>query len=192
VFTNLLIPFFHSLLQKMTFTFSLLVVIFLLSTTAQAKSTTQQAGDILQIAIPLASFASTLIIEDDYQGSFQFIKSAITSELTTLALKKSINEQRPNGVCCDSFPSGHTSAAFMGASFVQFRYGWKYAIPAYAAATLVAYSRVDSNEHYTRDVLAGAAIGVLSSYFFTKKYHHINVTPYAFNNQLGVQVSGTF
>lgn len=36
------------------------------------------------------------------------------------------------------------------------RYGWKYGIPAYVAATFVAVSRVESKEHYVQDVLAGA------------------------------------
>ena len=171
-----------------------LLCILLLSPYTHAKSSTQTTGDILQVAVPLASLASTLWVEDDYTGSIQFAKSLVTSSLSTLALKHLVNERRPNGNCCDSFPSGHTSVAFMGASFIQFRYGWKYSIPAYAAATFVGYSRVDSKEHYTRDVVAGALVGVLSSYLFTSSYQHknINVTPYAFNNQLGVQVSGTF
>ena len=162
------------------------------STSVEAKSTTQTAGDVLQLAVPLASFASTLLVEDDYTGSIQFAKALVATSLTTIAIKNIVNEQRPNGNCCDSFPSGHTSVAFMGASFIQFRYGWKYSIPAYAAATFVGYSRVDANEHYTRDVVAGAAVGILSSYFFTSPYKNINITPYAFNQQLGLQVSGTF
>jgi len=174
--------------------FSLICLLFSLQ--ANAKSNTEQAGDLLQYAIPLISFSSTLLLEDNeqehYAGSIAFIKSAFTAQLSALALKKSINAQRPNGECCDSFPSGHTTLAFMGASFIQFRYGWKYAIPAYAAASYVGYSRVHTNQHYTRDVVAGAVVGVLSSYIFTEKYHGFAITPYAFNQQFGVQFSREF
>ena len=50
------------------------------------------------------------------------------------------------------------------------RYGWKYGIPAYALASFVAYSRVESREHYPHDVIAGAGIGILSSFIFTRPY----------------------
>ncbi|MBL4909390.1 MAG: phosphatase PAP2 family protein [Alteromonadaceae bacterium] len=167
-----------------------------LSLSALAKSNTERAGDLLQYAIPLISFSSTLLVEDNnkehYAGSIAFIKSAVAAELSALALKKSISAQRPNGECCDSFPSGHTTLAFVGASFVQFRYGWKYAIPAYVAASYVGYSRVQTNQHYTRDVVAGAAIGILSSYIFTEKYHGFAITPYAFNKEFGVQINADF
>jgi membrane-associated phospholipid phosphatase len=50
------------------------------------------------------------------------------------------------------------------------RYGWEYGAPAYATASFVAYSRVESRKHYPHDMLAGAGIGILSSYIFTKPY----------------------
>jgi membrane-associated phospholipid phosphatase len=57
------------------------------------------------------------------------------------------------------------------------RYGWEYGIPAYAAASFVAYSRVEAREHYPHDVIAGAAIGIVSSYIFTRPYKgwHVDV-----------------
>lgn len=48
-------------------------------------------------------------------------------------------------------------------------------MPAYAAASFVAYSRVESREHYAHDVVAGAAIGILSSFILTKPYKGWNV-----------------
>ncbi len=87
----------------------------------------------------------------------------------TYALKYSIDERRPNGGS-QSFPSGHSSISFSAAEFMRKRYGWEYGAPAYAAASFVAYSRVESREHYPRDVVAGAGIGILSSFIFTKPY----------------------
>ncbi len=162
------------------------------SALADSKSSVRKNGDVLEIVIPLLSLATTLVVEDDYSGSIQFLKAFTTSELSTAILKRLTHKRRPNGNCCASFPSGHTSASFMGASFIQYRYGWKYAIPAYAAATYVAYSRVHSNQHYTIDVVAGAAVGILSSYFFTQKYQGFNISPITDNGELGIQISRDF
>jgi membrane-associated phospholipid phosphatase len=170
--------------------FGIFSLLFSWSLTVNAN--TEKAGDLLYKLIPTVAFASTLYFEDDYAGSWQFAKSLATTEISTLLLKKAINERRPNGECCSSFPSGHTSVAFSGASFLQMRYGWKLGIPAYAAASFVAYSRVDARQHYTRDVVAGAMVGVLSSYAFTHSFNGATVTPYAVDGGIGMQISGSW
>ena len=60
------------------------------------------------------------------------------------SLKRITNKERPNGGDY-SFPSGHTSAAFTGAGFIEKRYGLKVGIPAYILASYVGWSRVYSN-----------------------------------------------
>jgi membrane-associated phospholipid phosphatase len=164
----------------------------LVSTSIFAKGNVERQGDALQYLIPAIALGSTFFYEkgdEAKQGRWQFLKSFATAQLTTEVLKKSINKTRPNGNCCDSFPSGHTSAAFMGASFIQKRYGWKVAIPAYIGASYVGYSRVQSNKHYTVDVLAGAAIGIASSFYFTKSYHGMTITPVAYADSVGISLS---
>jgi len=104
-----------------------------LSPSAQADEPIKWLGDYYQV-IPATALASTIIFQD-WEGSRQFCKSAITSMALTQSLKLIVNEPRPNGHGHASFPSGHTSASFFGASFVQRRYGWKYGAPAYLAAT---------------------------------------------------------
>ncbi|MRI33443.1 PAP2 family protein [Endozoicomonas sp. OPT23] len=154
--------------------FSALCLGVFLSCNAQAN--TEKTGDILQVLIPSAAFASTFYM-DDSEGRTAFYKSFATNVISTYGLKKTIRKQRPNNGNRDSFPSGHTSAAFQGASFIHFRYGWQYAVPAYLGAAFVGYSRVDAEKHYTVDVLAGAALGVLSSWYFTEPFDnglHIN------------------
>jgi membrane-associated phospholipid phosphatase len=55
-----------------------------------------------------------------------------------------------------------------------------------SAATFVAYSRVESRQHYTHDVVAGAAIGIGSSLAFTRPYRgwHASVTGAAHDVEL--------
>ncbi len=144
--------------------------------TAGARDTVEKQGDILAIAIPAIGLGSTLFYEEGYDGTIQFLKSYATSAATTQVLKYVTKEERPNGSCCKSFPSGHTSSAFMGASFIHERYGLEYAIPAYIGATYVGYTRVHTENHYTHDVLAGAAVGILSSFYFTEPYKGFNVS----------------
>ncbi len=68
-----------------------------------------------------------------------------------------------------SFPSGHTSAAFALASTVTSEserwwphQTWIVAPATYGAATLVGLSRMYNNEHWASDVVLGAAIGTFS------------------------------
>jgi len=156
-------------------------------TNSFAEDKTTLAGDILQILIPSVAYGTTLYL-DDKEGQMEFYKSFATNEAITYGLKYSVNKKRPNGGE-HSFPSGHTSASFQGATFIHKRYGLKYAIPAYMAATFVGYSRVDARAHYTIDVAAGALIGSLSSYYFTTKYKGFKIQPVANLSGYGIEVS---
>ena len=62
-----------------------------------------------------------------------------------------------------SFPSGHTSLSFCAATTLALHYKkWEVAVPAFAWAATVAYSRMQLGVHYPSDVLAGMAIGILA------------------------------
>jgi hypothetical protein len=79
-------------------------------------------------------------------------------------LKYTINLPRPNGGK-QSFPSGHTANAFLGAhlTFKEFRKSSPWlACSGYLMATAVAASRVYYHKHWIADVVAGAGIGMLS------------------------------
>jgi len=127
------------------------------------------AGDVLQLLIPATGYAATWLLDDE-EGREQFYWSAGTSLALTYSLKYTIDERRPNGGS-HSFPSGHTSSAFQGASFIQQRYGWRYGLPAYLGAAYTGWSRVELEAHHPHDVFAGAAVGILSSYLFTTPWH---------------------
>ncbi len=172
---------------------SLCIILLSLTTLdLSAKDNTEKLGDAIYILSPTVAYGSTFY-KDDPQGRMQFYKSILTNTAVTFALKYSVKKQRPNGKDNRSFPSGHTSTSFQSAAFLHKRYGLTAAVPLYIGATYVAYSRVDSKNHDTTDVLAGALIGGLSSYFFTtpykKKKPMIQLMPVVSNNTLGLTFS---
>jgi len=148
---------------------------------------TETAGDVLRIIIPSIAYGATWYY-DDKDGRFQFYQSFLANTVVTFGLKFAIDKERPDGSDKNSFPSGHTSYAMQGASFVHLRYGWRYAVPLYVGAAYVGYSRVHSKKHYELDVLAGAAVGFLSTYFFTTPYQGLTVTPIAASGYYGLRV----
>ena len=160
-----------------------LIVLFSSSTIYAQKSGVEIAGDVIQIALPAAAFTSTIIWQGNDKPHWQFVKTMAVSVVVTHATKHIINKERPNGGNY-SFPSGHTSAAFTGAAFIQKRYGWSAGVPCYALASFVGWSRVYANKHDYWDVLGGAAVGIGSAYLFTKKYQKNNVQ-LAFSRQNG-------
>ena len=153
---------------------------------AIASDEIEIAGDIIQILIPSVAFGTTVYL-DDKEGRSQFYRSIFANLAVTYGLKNVVNKKRPNG-SDQSFPSGHTSTAFQGAAFIHKRYGLKYAVPAYIGASFVGYSRVESDNHYTEDVIAGAAIGAISSFYFTKPYEGFVITPTANDGAYGLSV----
>jgi membrane-associated phospholipid phosphatase len=85
-----------------------------------------------------------------------------TDEIT----KKLTHRLRPNGQDYLSFPSGHTTAAFMGAEFLAQEYSDKspiYTIIGYTAAVTTGVFRMYNRDHWFSDVVAGAGLGVLST-----------------------------
>jgi len=87
---------------------------------------------------------------------------------TTWTLKHSVSRRRPDGSDEQSFPSGHSTAAFADATLAQrniaalelsptARVGLDAGFDALAVGA--AWARLESGEHYPSDVLAGAAIG---------------------------------
>ena len=87
----------------------------------------------------------------------------LSMTLLTNSLKYSVCELRPDGSRRNSFPSGHTATAFTGAELVRTEYGWEAGLIAYAAATTVGFMRIYNNRHWCNDVLAGAAVGIISA-----------------------------
>lgn len=79
------------------------------------------------------------------------------------AVKYAVREKRPDSNTRNSFPSGHTATAFMGAELVRSEYGNAYGAGAYAVATGIAVLRVYNDRHWLNDVIGGVGFGILSA-----------------------------
>ena len=60
----------------------------------------------------------------------------------------------------DHFPSGHTARSFAIAALCAERHGKRAAWIGYPLAALVGLSRIETDYHWTSDVVAGAALGI--------------------------------
>lgn len=72
----------------------------------------------------------------------------------------------------DSFPSGHTAAAFAVAqTFADSRPEgeWTWRAAAYSLGALTAYIRVNDNMHWFSDTVAGAALGMATGRFVSNR-----------------------
>ena len=135
-------------------------------TALASEDSYRKTSDVLPVGLPLTA-ALLSVAHDDASGLMQLTKSGALTLLSVETLKRTTNKTRPNGKDDRSFPSGHTAVAFAAAQYMQMRGGWKYGVPAYIAAAATGYSRVKAKEHYWRDALAGAALGMAASYYFT-------------------------
>ena len=150
------------------------------------------------------------------KGKNNFIKrsvllasSYLIAEATVFSLKYSTHVLRPDSSTFNSFPSGHTASAFVGAEFLWQEYKdvsvW-YGIAAYVVATATGVLRMYNNRHWLTDVAAGAGIGILSTKivywvspyikkkFFKEKDMHTttSIVPFYNGKQMGGSVSITF
>lgn len=92
--------------------------------------------------------------------------SGIFAEISDQSLKHLTHRLRPNGQDYYSFPSGHTTVAFMGAEFLAQEYSEKspvYTVIGYTAAVTTGIFRMYNRDHWFSDVIAGAGLGVLST-----------------------------
>lgn len=127
---------------------------------------------------------------------------------TVYAMKNITKVERPDGSARNSFPSGHTATAFMGAELLRREY-WDVSpwigVAGYAVAAGTGFFRMYNNRHWLTDVIAGAGIGILSvqaaywlypiitKTFFRKQYlKNTYISPYMSEYSKGVSCTITF
>jgi membrane-associated phospholipid phosphatase len=126
----------------------------------------------------------------DWDGLRQAAYSIGSATAIAQAGKALIDEERPDNSDNDSFPSGHTSNAFAAATTLHRRYGWKTGFPAYAVATLTGVARERARKHHWYDVVAGAAIGSLTGWYFTDAFdNQVQLVPWVDSQGGGVALS---
>ena len=128
--------------------------------------------------------------------------------VTVNVTKNLTKVERPDGSARNSFPSGHTATAFMGAELLRREY-WNVSpwigIAGYAVAAGTGFFRIYNNRHWLTDVLAGAGVGILSvqaaywlypaisKTFFHKQYlKNTFISPYMSGQSKGLSCTITF
>jgi membrane-associated phospholipid phosphatase len=129
---------------------------------APPQSKTHQFAKLASDSLlPVLGAGELVLLSDNRDGrelAMRGAGSVLTTYAATAALKSLVRAKRPNRESRDSFPSGHASLSFAMAATLG-SYKPSYALPAYAAATTIAWSRVKLGEHRWREVIAGAALG---------------------------------
>lgn len=131
----------------------------------------------ISVGIPASMLLVSIINHDKklQKQSFEILGSLAIATITTQLLKRIVNRPRPYESYPDiypdvyesgkSFPSGHTTTAFSTAAALTLTTKkWYIAVPAFAWATSVGYSRMYLGQHYPSDVLMGAAVGTASAF----------------------------
>lgn len=161
--------------------------------------------------VPLGSVYTLNLL--GIKGQNNFKDRTIILGLSTLIMSISVNTikysariERPDKSAKNSFPSGHTAVAFMGAEFLWQEYkkvSIAYGILGYTIATGTGILRLYNDKHWFGDVLVGAGIGILStkvvywiypylqSKFMNKKVinKQISFAPFYDKKQVGMTVS---
>ena len=151
---------------------SILFILFLpLSICAQSKRYHGDGVDDYLRFVPLVSACALKVSGVDSESSWQrfAVNATLSCAVTvgvTAGLKASIHDMRPDRTDNKSFPSGHTSVAFAGATILHKEFHkvspW-FSVAGFGIAAMTAADRVRRNRHEWDDVLAGAAIGVLAT-----------------------------
>lgn len=97
------------------------------------------------------------------------IRALVISEGLTQITKYSVRRERPDHSSRNSFPSGHAADTFAVATALERHLGWRFAVPAYAFASYVAFSRLPANRHWLSDAVFGSAVGVIAGRTVTSR-----------------------
>lgn len=165
----------------------------LCAATASWADGNRRAGDVLSWALPLGA-AGYSLYDGDREGTLQFGKAFAVTLAGTEVLKRTTHVERPDHSDDKSFPSGHASRAFSAATFVHRRYGFEAALPMYAAATYVGWTRVHADQHRWRDVAGSAVLSAAASWWLVdpRQDRRVSVLPLVGPRSVGVEVAASW
>ena len=148
----------------------LLIYIFVVAHAAFSVAQTQRHGDGIDDVMQYAPYAALFAMKtaglesrhDWPQLAATAVGSWVVSAGIAYVLKHNIDEWRPDHTDQHSFPSGHTTIAFAGATALHKEFGhlspW-VSVGGYTVAVLTAADRLRRDRHHWHDVCVGAAIG---------------------------------
>ena len=173
---------------------------------------TMQVDDYLQYAPAIAVYGVDFLgIKANHNlrdRTFLMASSYLISSTGVHAIKRVSQVRRPDESNFLSFPSGHTSTAFVGAHLLFKEYKdispW-IGIAGYSVASITGAIRVLNKRHWVSDVVAGAGVGMISvelSYLLLPVFHKmigvdssqtsIAIAPVISPNGYGVGIACTF
>ena len=144
-----------------------------------SRKAVRTSTDVVLGVMPAATLGIALF-KRDWKGIAIGAAECAGTLAVTYGLKYAVKKRRPDGSDNHSFPSAHTSMAFVAASLVMRRYGWKFGVPAYVLAGYVAWGRTYARKHDFWDVAAGAALGTAVGLIATTPFareHDLKVAP---------------
>ena len=118
------------------------------------------------LALPALHLAGLPSAHTTSQLLCRSLSAVVVNSLIVVPIKHTVSEWRPDHRKDNSFPSGHTSFGFAGAELLRLEYGRDYPlVPAagFSVAALTGFMRIYNDRHWTSDVLAGAAVGLLAA-----------------------------
>lgn len=123
----------------------------------------------------------------DPSNGLAHIEGLLGTTVMVLAMKNTIHRTRPDGSSEDSFPSGHTSAAFSSSGSLSYAYGMKAAIPAYLITSFTFLARLEDNRHWLSDLVVATSIGIF--WGRASGVHHHYLSPILFEDGGGIRFS---
>ncbi len=121
----------------------------------------------------LMSFTGIKSENNFWEKSIILAKAELIALGTVKLIKVTSGVIRPDGSDNQSFPSGHTTQAFVAATFLYYEYGKRYpwvGITGYTIASVSGLLRMINNRHWLTDVLCGAGLGILSTHIAYKTH----------------------
>ena len=137
--------------------------------TAAQSNAIHSLGTFGSYFLPISTFASTLV-NGEYFDGIKLAFFALIQKVELVALKNIFQKLRPDGIRFDSFPSAHTSFAFMAVGYCIPKASLPVTIAVTTGASLVALSRYVTQTHWAADILVGAALGMLNGFLAAMKY----------------------
>ncbi|MEI6949431.1 phosphatase PAP2 family protein [Paraflavisolibacter sp. H34] len=117
-------------------------------------------------AVYLLNFAGIKGKHNFIDRTLLYGMSSLIGNSLTMSVKNLTQVMRPDSSNQLSFPSGHTTKAFIAAEFLRQEYkdvSPLYGIAGYAVAAGSGFMRMYHNKHWLNDVIAGAGVGILST-----------------------------